>query len=154
MNKIFVIAGNKYQAEVWIKQDLEKRSKSGTTTLSRSEYVYVDDATRIRGIRDPHGVFIGTWKERWDIQEVVETLMIQSSNANAALGKIYKDLTPKYKGTGFKPTTVIIKNSGPRELFDTNPLPLEGRVAEIRTGLPEGVWLKKELAMKINGGAI
>jgi len=40
--KKFVVAGNHVQAEDWIKKDLEKRAMRGETTLSRSEYVFVD----------------------------------------------------------------------------------------------------------------
>jgi len=90
--KTFVIAGNHVQAEVWIKKDLEKRMRRGETTLSLSEYVYVDDAVRLKGISNPHGIFVGTWKERWDIKDVVETLMIQSTHPNTALAKVWKEL--------------------------------------------------------------
>lgn len=99
MSKIFVIAGNKYQAEDWIKKNLEKRAMSGETTLSRSEYVFVDDASRLRGYRDPRGVFIGTWRERWDIREVVETLLTQSIHVNPTLGKIWGEVKDRVKPT-------------------------------------------------------
>lgn len=90
--KKFVIAGTSHQANHWIKADLDKRSKAGETTLSWSEYVAVTDATRMRGISNPHGVFVGTWRERYDIKHIVETLMIQSIHPNAALDKIWKEL--------------------------------------------------------------
>lgn len=99
MSKIFVIAGNKHQADDWIKKNLEKRAMSGETTLSRSEYVYVDDASRLRGYKDPRGVFIGTWRERWDIREVVETLLVQSVHVNPTLGKIWSEVKDKVKPT-------------------------------------------------------
>ena len=108
MSKIFVIAGNKYQAEDWIKKNLEKRAMSGETTISRSQYVYVDDATKLRGIRDPRGVFIGTWRERWDIREVVETLMIQSIHVNPTLGKIWGEVKHKVKPTPKKQTAMLV----------------------------------------------
>jgi hypothetical protein len=92
MSKIYVIAGHVSEAEYWIKSNLEKRAMSGVTTLSRSDYVYVSEAVRLRGIRDPHGVFVGSWKNRQDILEIVETLMLQSTNPNPALGKIHKEL--------------------------------------------------------------
>ena len=47
---------------------------------------------RLRGIADPHGVFIGTWKERKDILEVVETLMHHSLGLNNKLKVIHNDL--------------------------------------------------------------
>lgn len=99
MSKIFVIAGNKHQAEDWIKKNLEKRAMSGETTISRSQYVYVDDANKLRGVKDPRGVFIGTWRERWDIREVVETLLVQSVHVNPTLGKIWSEVKDKVKPT-------------------------------------------------------
>jgi hypothetical protein len=90
--KKFVVAGNHVQAEDWIKKDLEKRAMRGETTLSRSEYVFVDDASRLKGIKDPRGVFIGTWRDRWDIREVVETLLTQSIHVNPTLGKIWGEV--------------------------------------------------------------
>lgn len=99
MSKIFVIAGNHHQAEDWIKKNLEKRAMSGETTISRSQYVYVDDATSLRGVNNPHGIFIGTWRERWDIREVVETLLVQSVHVNPTLGKIWSEVKDKVKPT-------------------------------------------------------
>lgn len=134
--KKFVIAGNHVQAEVWIKRDLDKRVLRGETTLSRSEYIYVVDASQLRGYKNPHGVFVGTWKERWDIKDIVETLMIQSSNANAALGKIWADVKDKKSST-----FVLVKDRkypGGWHIFDTNPLPLSARCVDIRQGLPAG----------------
>ena len=47
--KIFVIAGNRAEADQWIKSHLEKRAMSGVTTLSWSDYVVVTDVTRLKG---------------------------------------------------------------------------------------------------------
>jgi hypothetical protein len=92
MSKIFVIAGSHHQAKEWIKQDIEKRINAGQTSLTLSHYVYVSSAADLRGYSDPHGVFIGTWKDRPDILEIVETLMIQSTHVNRSLAKIHRDL--------------------------------------------------------------
>lgn len=99
MSKIFVIAGTGEEARRWINSNIEKRAKSGETTLSLSEYCYVATPDKLRGIRDPHGVFVGNWLGRPDILDIVETLMIQSIHVNPALGKIYKDLKPKVRPT-------------------------------------------------------
>lgn len=75
MSKIYVIAGNMFEAERWIKDHLEKRSLNGETTLSRSEYVYVRDPSILRGIKNPSGYFVGSWRKRSDIYEVVLTIL-------------------------------------------------------------------------------
>jgi hypothetical protein len=95
MSKIFVVAGSYFQANRWIKQDIEKRINAGQTSLTLSHYVYVSSAADLRGYSDPHGVFIGTWKDRPDIQEIVETLLIQSTHVNHSLAKIRKELNNK-----------------------------------------------------------
>lgn len=103
MSKIFVIAGSYFQAEEWIKSNLEKRSNSGVTTLSRSEYVYVSNASDIRGYHNPHGVFIGTWKERHDIREIVQALMVQSDLPIPKLREIWGEVKHRVKPTPKQP---------------------------------------------------
>lgn len=93
--KIFVIAGNNAEAEYWIKRDLEKRALSGVTTLSRSEYVTLSNVVQLKGVSNPHGVFYGTWRNRRDIQEIVQSLMMQSTHVNSNLGKVWKEVIPR-----------------------------------------------------------
>jgi hypothetical protein len=99
MSKIFVIAGTGEEARRWINSNIEKRAKRGETTYSLSDYCYVASPDKLRGIRDPHGVFVGNWLGRPDIFDIVQTLMMQSIHVNPALGKIYKDLQPKVRPT-------------------------------------------------------
>lgn len=100
MSKIFVIAGTREQANQWIKSNLEKRSKSGVTTLSWSDYVIVNDPVKVRGYSDPHGVFIGTWRDRPDIEEIVEHLFLSCVHINRDLERIRQEVRLKSK----KPT--------------------------------------------------
>lgn len=93
--RIFVIAYSKAEADHWIKSNIDKRLRQGATTLSLSEYVYVDDAIRIRGIRDPHGVFVGRWRERLDIADIVENLLMNSIHVNKELERIRDEITPR-----------------------------------------------------------
>lgn len=93
--KIFVIAYSKAEADHWIKSNIDKRLKQGITTLSLSEYVYVDNALRIRGIQDPHGVFVGRWRERLDIVEIVENLLANSIHVNKELQRVRDEITPR-----------------------------------------------------------
>ena len=91
MSKIWVVAGDAKQADAWIRSDLDRRWDAGEKTISKSEYVYLHDATRIRGHRNPRGVFIGTWRQRPDIRDIVETLLIASDD-NQVLKGIYHEL--------------------------------------------------------------
>jgi hypothetical protein len=96
--KTFVIAGTYHEANYWIINDLGKKYPSNTS-LTMSHYVYVSKADDLKGVRDPHGVFVGNWLGRPDILEIVEALMLASVHVNPALGKIYKDLQPKVRPT-------------------------------------------------------
>ena len=93
--RIFVIAYSKAEAIHCIKSNIDKRIKQGTTTISLSEYVYVDGAIRIRGIRDPHGVFVGRWRGRLDIVDIVENLLMNSIHVNKTLERIRDEITSR-----------------------------------------------------------
>ena len=102
MSKIFVIAGTYQEATNWIKQDLENRYPFNLS-LSMSDYVYVSSPDTLRGVRDPHGVFVGNWLGRPDIFEIVQALMLASVHVNPALGKIYSQVKPKTRPTPKQP---------------------------------------------------
>lgn len=104
----FVIAGTVQQANDWIQKDI-KRREILREVISMNDYRIVHDSSSIRGYKDPHGVFVGTWRERVDIFHIVETLMMQSVYVNRALGKIYGDLKPKVKPTPKQPPLHKVK---------------------------------------------
>ncbi len=98
MSKIFVVAGTSHEAHYWIINHLGKRYQSNKSA-TMSDYVYVSSPNSLKGVRDPHGVFVGNWLGRPDIFEIVEALMLASVHVNPALAKIYKDLKPKVRPT-------------------------------------------------------
>ena len=87
--KIYVIAGTRQEAEYWI------FNKHPTNLALIMSYVCVFSADQLRGIRNPHGVFVGTWRNRPNIMDIMEALMIASTHPSPALGKIYKELKRK-----------------------------------------------------------
>jgi hypothetical protein len=93
MNKIFVIAGDNRQAAYWIDQDMMKRAAAGEIPR-RTDYCYVSGEDKLRGYRNPHGVFVGTWRNRHDIIEIVNLLLIQSEYKNDKL----RDLAHEVNG--------------------------------------------------------
>jgi len=99
MSKTYVIAGTKTEAQFWINKNYQERVAIGDQQVSTSDYVYVSRAEDLLGIANPHGVFVGNWLGRPDIFEIVQRLMMNSIHPNAALEKIYKDLTPKVRPT-------------------------------------------------------
>ena len=148
MSKTFVIAGNRQQADHWIKGNLEKRLQSGITTLSMSDYVVVTDANRLRGISNPHGVFVGTWKDRVDIKDIVETLMIQSTVGNPALGKIWREVKDRVKPT---PKKVFVGRGITGVWLDEYSDSVKQAADSLSKEIDDEVL--RIIAMKVNSGA-
>ena len=73
--KTLVIAGTYHEANYWIIQDLGKKYPS-MTSLSMSDYIIVHNPDQLRGMRDPKGIFVGTWRERKDIFEILNMLLV------------------------------------------------------------------------------
>jgi hypothetical protein len=74
--KTLVIAGNAHEANYWIINDLDKIYATKPTTKSMSDYIIVTNPDQLRGMRDPTGIFIGTWKQREDIFEILNMLLV------------------------------------------------------------------------------
>jgi hypothetical protein len=73
--KTLVIAGNANEAKYWIIQDLGKKYPSNTS-LSMSDYIIISSPDQLRGIRNPTGIFVGNWKQRTDIFELLNMLLV------------------------------------------------------------------------------
>lgn len=86
--KTFVIGGDSHQAKKWIDENIKKRWKAGETSISLSDYVYVTGPERLKGISDPHGVFVGTWYERSDMLEVIQTIRACTRMRNDKLEEV------------------------------------------------------------------
>ena len=73
--KTLVVAGTQHEANYWIIQDLGKKYPSNTS-LSISDYISVHSPDQLRGWRNPNGIFIGTWRNRKDIFEILNMLLV------------------------------------------------------------------------------
>lgn len=78
--KIFVIAGTSSQALDWIRNNQKKRYANGDTDIGMGDYVIVSGVNKLLGVRDPHGVFVGTWKQRVDLVQILNQLYAISPN--------------------------------------------------------------------------
>ena len=87
---IFVIAGNHSEFSAYRSRRCDEVSQQGGT-ISYSNFVYVYGPEVLRGFDEVHGVFIGTWRSRSDIKEIVETLL-KCCYRNPALEKIHQEL--------------------------------------------------------------
>lgn len=86
MNRIYVIAGTFQQFIVY------KNRKQVENDGGGEEYVYVGSSNTIRGIKNPRGVFIGTWRKRPDIMDVLMQLRVCQSHLNPSLEKIWDSM--------------------------------------------------------------
>ena len=94
MAKIFVIAGNDKEAIKWMKEDSLRRWCKNTTSATLSDYIICRSVLNIKGHRNPHGVFIGTWRDRPDIKDIIMTLMTATYETNLNLRKIWNEIYP------------------------------------------------------------
>ena len=98
MDKIFVIAGDDKEAFKWMAEDsLRRWCKVATTgaSASLSEYVICRGVLNVRGYRNPHGVFIGTWRDRSDIKDIIMALLVATDEKNDKLQKVWEEIYPK-----------------------------------------------------------
>lgn len=65
----YVIAGNCMQYQQYTRSN----------RLSGLEYRYVSDINSIRGLSDISGVFYGTWRDREDIMDIINQIIIIKS---------------------------------------------------------------------------
>jgi len=75
----YIIAGNIDQYRNW-----------AADKMSVNHFLYVSGPDMIRGIENPHGIFIGTWYERKDIYDILLNLLTASRVENPEIRKAIK----------------------------------------------------------------
>lgn len=78
-SKVFVIAGNAAEATDYAKRKLTElfhycEREGQPFNGSMSDYVVVHDTNSLRGYSEVHGVFVGSFRERRDIREIVREI--------------------------------------------------------------------------------
>lgn len=91
MTKIYVVAGNHNEAYEYINRKIAERISNGETPNKIGDYVYVESIGRLTGISNPHGVFVGSWRERKDILDIVFELIMHSTESTK-LREIHDEL--------------------------------------------------------------
>lgn len=75
-NKTYVITCSRSYFEEYKRENTRKRWDAGDTSASYSDYVYVWNKDTLRGLRDIHGVFVGDYRMRADLPEIIFMLDI------------------------------------------------------------------------------
>ena len=74
--KYYVIAGTRQEFEAYILSKSMLLFASGETSISLSHFVYVSSPDTLRGVEDPRGWFIGSFRQRKDIDDIIIALLI------------------------------------------------------------------------------
>ena len=92
-DRIYVIPGNHSEGAMYAREHCGKRYAAGDTSASLSDYVVVEygRADKLMGVRNPHGVFMGTWQDRKDLREICIQLSVCHQYGNAVIKKIMKE---------------------------------------------------------------
>lgn len=89
--KIFVIAGTHDEFKYYVRDKVLDK-----------HYVYVSSPDTLRGHQDVHGVFIGTWRERSDIVEILDAVITRTTNTDV-IKDLYKQVMPSPISVTYKP---------------------------------------------------
>jgi hypothetical protein len=73
--KIYVIAGNYMEFRDFVEKNIQEELQRGNRSITLSHYIFVTDIAQLRGLRNPHGYFYGTWRERLNIIEILMNLI-------------------------------------------------------------------------------
>lgn len=78
-DKYFVIAGNRSEYMEFVHKKVNELFQCGQTSITFSHFVYVDSADNLRGYSNPTGWFVGSWREKKGINEIIVCLHIAKS---------------------------------------------------------------------------
>ena len=108
MSHVFVIAGTFEQARQYISKKRSEYLLSGDPPLLMPNYLAVTEVRHLKGISRPHGVFIGTWKDRLDIYDIIQTLALSWTGENKVLNRMLRDTPlPRRPTPRLKPDDVV-----------------------------------------------
>lgn len=96
--KFYVVAGNIHQF-LHYRADKFNSLRDTVDGININDFVNVSSHNVLKGVVNPHGVFIGTWRDRLDIIEVLNTLSICSRVRNPALDNLRSEIIPPIKPT-------------------------------------------------------
>lgn len=81
--RVWVVSGTEGQFYDYIKDKPLNSDK---------KYFYVYSPDTLRGFVNPHGVFVGTWRNRLDIHDIIHQLIISTRTDTSNLSKLFLTL--------------------------------------------------------------
>lgn len=90
IDRYFIVAGNHAEYKNWF---WKNRSRFPDNNIS--DFIYVQSLIVLRGYANPHGFFIGTFRYRADLHEIVQTIIMCSHNmSNQDKTKLIDSILP------------------------------------------------------------
>jgi hypothetical protein len=119
--KIFIIAGNYNEYKDWVQKNMA-RLYSENNSISLSNFVYVDSIDRLRGRKEVHGFFIGSFENREDFKKIKAYIEVVNSlnktiKDNFANPDDVKDVVKKINGG-----SLLSDNAAPYTIFNQTRL--------------------------------
>lgn len=78
-DKIYVIAGNRAEYDIFIRKKAMEIVEHGDLSISLSHFVFVHNPNQLRGIRPIHGYFVGSYHKRSDFQDLKDWIAIANN---------------------------------------------------------------------------
>lgn len=94
-DRYFVIAGTYEEYIEFIRRKTMELWNQGQTSVSFSHFTHVIDVSQVKGCSNPKGWFIGSWKEKENVDWILMGLITSSSNDIGKTTKL-KELLKEY----------------------------------------------------------
>ncbi len=93
-----MISGNRSEYMEFVHKKVNECFQSGQTMITFSHFVYVDGAETLKGYADPKGWFVGSWREKKGINEIIVQLFL--AKRNYALRPEFEDILKEWRAKG------------------------------------------------------
>lgn len=97
-DKYFVIAGTRSEYMAFVHKKVNELFQRGQTSITFSHFVYVDSVDNLKGYSNPTGWFVGSWREKKGINEIIVQLFL--AKRNYALRPEFEDILKEWRAKG------------------------------------------------------
>ena len=113
----FVVAGNYAEYN----QHIHKMG------YNKNEYVFVSDVIQLRGLETIEGFYLGSYKDRPDLNQINELIQIikhkrfaKPSPPPVMPASVYEPFGKSDNGMNAAPTSIMLRNAGAWQIYDVN----------------------------------
>lgn len=95
--RYYVICGTRDEFQRFVTEKAADMWLAGNTNITLSNFVYVNSTEQLKGISSPHGWFVGSWRDRSDIQEIIFQLGYSYRDTGEKIPETIKDIARELK---------------------------------------------------------